>query len=56
MSVSEADLSEYVCGGYFIAMPAKRPLRMEGNLLPEMILTASDCIVDLAPSTWSIEW
>ena len=29
---------------------------MNAYLLPETIVTATDCIVDLVPNTWSIEW
>ncbi|MFH0901625.1 MAG: hypothetical protein V2A73_13435 [Pseudomonadota bacterium] len=48
------DLSEYVSGGYFITLPARRAEHMDAALLPDTILTASGCIVDLVPDTWSI--
>lgn len=46
---------EYVSGGYFIARPGKRPER-KNELLPEWILTASHCLVDLVLDTWAVEW
>ncbi len=51
-----ADLGEYVCGGYFIVLPAKRAPSMNADLLPSTIVTTTDCIVDLVPNTWSIKW
>lgn len=50
------DLSDHVSGGYFIARPAKRADWMNPGLLPETILTATDCIVEFAPGPWSISW
>ncbi len=50
------DVTEYVSGGYFIVLPAKRAPCMNATLLPTSIVTASDCIVDHAPNTWSIAW
>jgi hypothetical protein len=46
----------FISGGYFLAIPAPRSEPMNGALLPDRILTASDCLVDLAPNTWGIAW
>ncbi len=46
----------HISGGYFLARPAKRSVHMNAGLLPETLFTATDCIVDLVPNTWSIEW
>lgn len=56
MSELGPSVRDYVSGGYFIARPAMRSAFMNADLLPEMIITATDCIVDLVPNTWSIEW
>lgn len=43
-------------GGYFIARPARRSAYMNAELLPDTIVSATDCLVDLVPNIWSIEW
>jgi hypothetical protein len=50
------DVMSFVSGGYFVARPTRRPPHISAELLPERILTASDCIVDLAPNTWASDW
>src|SRR5687768_13821191 len=47
---------ELVSGGYFAARPARRTAHMDAALLPERILTASPCLVGLAPDTWALSW
>ncbi|MEZ4224730.1 MAG: hypothetical protein R3B13_27510 [Polyangiaceae bacterium] len=56
MSECATGTGDHVSGGYFLARPARRSAHMTGGLLPEILVTASDCIVDLVPNTWSIEW
>ncbi len=46
----------FVSGGYYLIRPASRAEHMDPRLLPERILTVSDCITNLAPGTWAIEW
>jgi hypothetical protein len=51
-----ATARSFASGGYFLAIPAPRSEFMNAELLPDRILTASDCLVDLAPNTWAIAW
>jgi hypothetical protein len=55
-TASRATAQSFVSGGYFLAMPAPRSGFMNAGLLPDTILTASDCLVDFAPNTWGIAW
>ncbi|MEO1333657.1 MAG: hypothetical protein AAFV32_09090 [Myxococcota bacterium] len=48
--------TEQVSGGYFVVLPAARSPYMNAELLPDEILTVSDCINDMAPHTWAIDW
>lgn len=48
--------SSFRSGGYFLAVPTTRSGTMNAELLPERILTASDCLVAIAPNTWTIAW
>ncbi|MEW6354769.1 MAG: hypothetical protein AB1696_00445 [Planctomycetota bacterium] len=46
-------MKDYVAGGYFIANYLDRPECMPSELLPDRILSASDCIVDIVPDAWA---
>jgi hypothetical protein len=46
----------FVAGGYFIVRPATRSGSMSADLVPDRIITVSDCIADTAPDTWGIAW
>src|SRR5690349_14447562 len=50
------DLSEYVSGGYFVALATERPSYMNADLLPPRIVSASQCICRFFPDSWAIEW
>ena len=52
----KAAVQPFLSGGYFLAVPAARSESMNPELLPDRILTASHCLVDLAPDTWGIVW
>lgn len=48
--------SAFVSGGYRIVLPFGRPEAMDATLIPERILTQSDCLGAMAPAAWSIRW
>ncbi len=54
--------NDFVSGGYFIARYiSRRDYAADGanaasELLPEKLFTASDCIVDTVPNTWTLDW
>lgn len=45
----------FVSGGYFIVERARRTSYMNGDLIPESFVTASDCLVRFVPDAWSFE-
>lgn len=47
---------QYILGGYFIVKAASRSACMNPLLLPEKIITVSDCICDILPGTWALPW
>lgn len=47
---------QYVSGGYYLILPAPRPAGCAAELVPQQVLTVTDCIVDRAPDTWAISW
>jgi hypothetical protein len=40
---------KYVCGGYYIVSPLNRADYMDKKILPEVILSASECLCDFYP-------
>lgn len=46
----------FILGGYFVVKAAQRALCMNKELLPEKIITVSECICDILPSTWALSW
>jgi hypothetical protein len=45
-----------ILGGFYLTRLVSRPECMSADLLPERILTVSDCITDLVPSVWAVSW
>ena len=43
-------------GGYFLTRTVERAAFMAADLLPDRLLSLSDCICDFAPSHWAIQW
>jgi hypothetical protein len=51
----EIDLQDYYSGGYFITKYIKRP-EVFPKLLPENIVSLSNCICDFFPDAWAYTW
>jgi hypothetical protein len=49
------DLSEYLHGGYYITKLVSRP-EWVSLLMPESLLTLSDCLTEVAPGEWTLDW
>ena len=49
------ELSNYLCGGYFLTRPAKRE-DWQSSFLPDSLLSLSRCVCDFVPDAWTIEW
>ena len=47
---------DFILGGYFIVIPAKRSEYMNSELLPDEIISVSNCICDIVPSYWALDW
>ena len=47
---------DFILGGYFLIKSAKRADCMDAALVPETIYSVSDCICDVIPSTWALDW
>lgn len=45
-----------LCGGYYLIKPAPRGEWMSVELLPEMMLSISECICDSVSTNWAVEW
>jgi hypothetical protein len=45
-----------VLGGFIVVRPVLRTEHLDPALLPPKVLTASECVGVIAPSTWSIAW
>jgi hypothetical protein len=48
----DADISSFICGGYFLSKRVLRPRAISG-LWPDSVLTVSECFTDVAPDTWA---
>jgi hypothetical protein len=46
---------KFILGGYYVVKAAHRALCMDQDLLPERILTVSECICDNIPGSWDIK-
>jgi hypothetical protein len=55
-NISEDPVSEYVCGGYYLARPSERAGSYSPELIPDKVLSASGCLSDFFPDVWAIEW
>lgn len=47
---------EFLSAGFLITRSVPRPPSFSKALIPDQIISASDCIVDFVPDTWCIEW
>jgi hypothetical protein len=47
-----ADLDDYICGGYFLTKRVSRPAYVS-NLAPDRMTTLSACFTDIAPDSWA---
>ena len=47
---------KFILGGYYIVIPVDRPEWMDKGLVPEKIITISDCICDVVPGIWGLNW
>ena len=52
----ESELSEFVSAGFLITREVTRPAYSSPTLLPDRILSASNCIAPFIPDTWCIDW
>jgi hypothetical protein len=55
MKMDQSLISQHISGGYFLAKYLKRPDSMPADLLPDRILSASNCIADI-PDAWAVKW
>ncbi len=55
-AIIEKDLSEFLSAGFIITRAVARPPYSSVDLLPELILSGSDCIAQFVPDTWCIDW
>lgn len=49
-------LTEFISAGFVITRPVVRPPYASASLLPDLLLSASQCIANFIPDTWCIEW
>jgi hypothetical protein len=47
-----AELDDYISGGYFLVTRINRPPDVS-NLVPDSVVTLSNCFTDIAPDTWA---
>lgn len=47
-----ANLTVFICGGYFLTKRVTRPAYVS-NLMPESLVTLSNCFTDISPDTWA---
>jgi hypothetical protein len=47
---------EFLLGGYFIVMPSDRASYMEESIVPNRILSVSNCICEILPAEWGLSW
>jgi hypothetical protein len=50
--LGNANLDDFICGGYFLAKRVDRPPDVS-NLLPRCLIKLSTCFTDIAPDTWA---
>jgi len=49
-----ADPDAYICGGYYLVKRIVRP-RGVSELIPDTLLTLSNCFTDVAPGDWAVQ-
>ena len=49
-------MAEIVSGGIYVVQLLARPQGLGEGLLPERILTLSECLTELFPNTWALDW
>lgn len=47
---------KFIFGGYFIVIPTSRSDFMDKELVPEKIVSISQCICDVVPGIWGLSW
>ena len=52
MTIAIDDVSVYICGGYFLSKRVRRPPDVS-SVVPDSIVTLSDCFTDVAPDEWA---
>jgi hypothetical protein len=48
-------MNDYIAGGFFLVPRIPRPDSMS-SMLPPKILTLSNCLADVAPDMWAVNW
>jgi hypothetical protein len=48
--------SNLIAGGCYVARILERPSGLGDDSLPERVLTVSECLTELFPGPWAIEW
>lgn len=43
-------------GGYFLTRTLDRPDFMSAHLIPDRLISMSDCICDFVPNLWALQW
>ncbi len=54
--MSDQATSGMISAGYMLAKRTLRPDYICSQLMPERILSASECLVDFVPDLWTIDW
>jgi hypothetical protein len=49
------DISDYISGGYYLVQRTPLPKNIS-ELLPDKVLTVSDCFAKVAPDLWAVDW
>lgn len=47
---------DFILGGYFLVKLAKRSGYMDADLVPNTIYSVSNCICDVIPGIWALDW
>ncbi len=55
-TVESIKRDQYISGGYFVTKLTTRPAGMTPHLLPDVIVSASNCLVDIFPDSWALPW
>lgn len=52
----KTNLSDFISAGFLVTRKIDRPSYVSAELMPDHIISASDCISPFIPDTWCIEW